>query len=142
MSKLELDNLNKIYENKEDNNHIKYEKNKNNEINNIKISDKTLKFFPELKLIDMKKKRVIETPDFIKDINFKNLTIFQNKDKNMQFVYLNKKNNSIIKKNEFSFPKINSVKNKNTMDLKFFNKIIFAKRLLILYIYFIFYNFF
>ena len=122
MSKLELDNLNKIYENKEDNNHIKYEKNKNNEINNIKISDKTLKFFPELKLIDMKKKRVIETPDFIKDINFKNLTIFQNKDKNMQIVYLNKKNNSIIKKNEFSFPKINSVKNKNTMDLKFFKK--------------------
>ena len=123
MLKLRLEDLNKIYKNKKiDDNNNKYEKNKKPQFNKFKNSDETLKIFPEKELIKMKNRKGIDSPDFIRAINFKNLTIIQNNAQNKQIITKKQNSNSIINKREISFPKINSVKNKNAFDLNYFKK--------------------
>ena len=124
MLKLKLEDLNKIYKNKKEDafNSIKYEKSEKLQINKFKNSNEILKILPEQELIKMKKRKGIDSPDFIRGINFKNLTIIQNNDKNKQIISKKPNINSINNKREISFPKINSVKNKNAFDLNYFKK--------------------
>ena len=123
MLKLRLEDLNKLYKDKkEDGNDKRCERKIKPQFNKFKNSDEILKILPEQELIKMKKRKGIDSPDFIRAINFKNLTIIQNNDKNKQIISKKKNSNSIINKREISFPKINSVKNKNAFDLNYFKK--------------------
>ena len=124
MLKLKLEDLNKIYKNKKEDafNSIKFEKNGKLQINKFKNPKETLKILPEQESIKMQKRKGIDSPDFIRAINFKNLTIIQNNAQNKQIITKKQNSNSIINKREISFPKINSVKNKNAFDLNYFKK--------------------
>ena len=117
------EDFNKIYPNiKEELNNIKYGKTKNMlNFDNNKISDKLLKRnFPSLKLTNLKTRPGTESPDNNGgDKIISNLTIIQTNEKKPNF---HNNNNSLKKKIELAFPKINNIKNKDTKDLNYFKK--------------------
>ena len=118
MIKFKVDNLSKKYPNiKEDFQNMKFEKDKNNLIidNKQNIDNLFKKNFPELKLTNLKTRPGTESPDFNRGKKIKTLSIAQNYE-NIRPIIPNNRQNILMKKKEFNFSKVNSVKNKSNKE--------------------------
>ena len=120
MINFKLDNLNKKYPNLEEDFHnIKFERDKNllNIDNKQNIDNLFRRNFPELKLTNLKTRPGTESPDFNRGKKIKTLSIVQNSEKISSIIPNNRQSNLLMKKKEYIFPKVNSVKNKNNKEI-------------------------
>ena len=114
MLKNQLEDSNKIFKNLKDEVINKYRKG----INTLNIDNKKIggRFLNELNCINSKTRPGTESQDKNRVTSIKNLTIVQSNEKNRLKIQ-----STLMKKNELSFPKINSVKNKNINEFNYFS---------------------
>jgi len=114
MLESQLEEKNKLYKNLKDEVINKYRKG----INTLNIDNKKIggRFLNELNCINSKTRPGTESQDKNRVTSIKNLTIVQSNEKNRLKI-----KSSLMKKNELSFPKINSVKNKNINEFNYFS---------------------
>ena len=114
MLKSQLEEQNKLFKNLKDEVINKYRKG----INTLNIDNKKIggRFLNELNCINSKTRPGTESQDKNRVTSIKNLTIVQSNEKNRLKIQ-----STLMKKNELSFPKINSVKNKNINEFNYFS---------------------